>query len=36
MGVMDTVYLICIVFGLVYTLTTLFFGDAVSDWLEQL
>jgi len=34
--VMDTVYLICIVFGLVYTLTTLFFGDAVSDWLEQL
>ncbi|MGQ7279208.1 NfeD family protein [Brevibacillus thermoruber] len=35
MGVMDTVYLICMTFGLVYTLMTLFWGGAVSDWLEQ-
>lgn len=35
MGVWDIIYLVCMFTGLVYTLITLFFGDAASEWMAQ-
>jgi len=35
-GVLETVYMVCLVCGLIYTLMSLIFGDTVSDWLGQL
>jgi membrane protein implicated in regulation of membrane protease activity len=36
MGVMETIYLICLAGGLVYALITLFVGDAISDMLGEI
>ncbi|MFS0553549.1 NfeD family protein [Brevibacillus sp. 179-C9.3 HS] len=36
MGVLETVYMVCLVLGLIYTLLSLLFGDTVSDWLGHL
>ncbi|MFY0543950.1 serine protease [Brevibacillus sp. H7] len=35
MSWLDSIYLICIGVGLVYTFVTLFLGDAASDWLNH-
>jgi len=35
-GVLETVYMVCLVGGLIYTLIALIFGDTISDWLGQL
>lgn len=34
-SVLETIYIVCLVFGLIYTLVTLIFGHSVADWLEQ-
>jgi membrane protein implicated in regulation of membrane protease activity len=34
-SLLETIYLVCIVIGLVYTLVTLIFGEAVSDWVQH-
>lgn len=36
MGVLETVFMVCLVSGLLFSLITLLFGDTVSDWLGQL
>ena len=36
MGVLETVYMVCLVGGLIYTLISLIFGDTISDLLGQL
>ncbi|HBZ81398.1 MULTISPECIES: serine protease [Brevibacillus] len=35
MGVLETVYMVCLVSGIIYTVLSLLFGDAVSDWLDH-
>jgi membrane-bound ClpP family serine protease len=32
---LETIYLVCVAFGLVYALVTFFVGEAVSDWLQH-
>ncbi|MGN7469434.1 NfeD family protein [Brevibacillus sp. SAFN-007a] len=36
MNVLETVYMVCLVIGLMYTVFSLLFGDTVSEWLGQL
>ncbi|WP_421617433.1 serine protease [Brevibacillus sp. TJ4] len=36
MGVMETIYLTCLVGGLIYALITLFLGDAISDLIGEI
>ncbi|EJL38891.1 hypothetical protein BAG01nite_27480 [Brevibacillus agri] len=36
MDVLETVYMVCLVSGIIYTVISLLFGDTVSDWLDQL
>ncbi|MEJ8546894.1 NfeD family protein [Brevibacillus borstelensis] len=36
MDAWNTIYLVCMAIGLLYTLITLLLGDAVSDWLGQI
>ncbi|MED1914006.1 NfeD family protein [Brevibacillus sp. DP1.3A] len=36
MGVLETVYMVCLVLGLIYTVISLLFGDTLSDWLGHL